>query len=168
MCLKNRIAMHEGFSPVPYIDPLVKQHPEKHGIQPTDLQVAEKILNKLKLTFGFGFTFITREEALAVLQIRINKISQRLSSVLPFYNGLTQDVKDALIEMAFQLGVEGVLEFKNMLKAIEERDWCAAYKEGLNSKWYKETPHRAIAVLKPFKDNCEQCEDCKKQRLEGL
>ncbi len=168
MCLKNRIAKHEGFSPVPYIDPLVKQHPEKHGIQPAELQVAQKILNKLKLTFGFGFTFITREEALAVLQIRINKISQRLNSVLPFYSGLEQDVKDSLIEMAYQLGVDGVLNFKNMLKAIKERDWCTAYKEGLDSEWYKETPNRAIAVLKPLKDNCEQCEDCEKQDIEGL
>ena len=160
--------MHEGFSPVPYIDPLVKQHPEKYGVRSADLQVAQKILDKLKLTFGFGFTFITREEALAVLQIRINKITQRLSAALPFFNELTQDVKDALIEMAYQLGVEGVLQFKKMLKAIEERDWCTAYQEGLNSRWYKETPNRAVAVLKPLRDNCEQCEDCEKQKIRGL
>ena len=156
MALKNIIAQHEGFSTTPYIDPLVKRNPEAHGVQSSELAIAEKILNNLKLTFGYGFTFITEEEALAILQMRIDKISNQLSNKMSFYNNLDQDIKDMLTEMSFQMGVEGVMNFQHMLEAIENEDWCKAHSEGMDSKWYKETKDRAIAVLSPLSNRCKK------------
>ena len=59
---------------------------------------------------------------------------------------LTGARRDAVINMAFQLGVSGFLGFKKMIKALDERNWNKAYEEALNSDWAKQTPERAKRV----------------------
>jgi lysozyme len=48
-----------------------------------------------------------------------------------------------LISMAYQMGVHGLLKFKKMLSAILHENWREAAKEGLDSRWAKQTPSRA-------------------------
>ena len=48
-----------------------------------------------------------------------------------------------LISMGYQLGLSGLLGFKNMLAAIENYDWQEAHDQGLDSLWAKQTPERA-------------------------
>lgn len=61
--------------------------------------------------------------------------------------GLLSDARrDAIIQMAFQLGVSGVMKFKKMLKALEVCEWSKAHKEALDSDWAKQTPARANRV----------------------
>jgi lysozyme len=63
-----------------------------------------------------------------------------------------QAVKDdparstALLSMAFQLGVEGLAEFKNSLRLIAEKQWVAAANNLLASRWAQQTPNRAHRV----------------------
>ncbi len=46
--------------------------------------------------------------------------------------------------MAFQLGVNGVANFKKMIAALIARDYAAAAREMLDSNWAKvQTPARA-------------------------
>jgi lysozyme len=45
--------------------------------------------------------------------------------------------------MVFQLGFDGVKNFKKMLTAIHAKDYVTASKEMLDSKWNKQTPKRA-------------------------
>ena len=53
----------------------------------------------------------------------------------------------ALINMAFQLGVDGLLKFKNTLTALEQKQWHEAYNHALDSKWFREdSPNRAQRV----------------------
>jgi len=154
MSLIENIKRNEGFSPTPYIDPLVNKYPERYGILANELAIIKKHLDKLKLTFGYGFTFITEEEAEAVLELRLKKITEELKKRLPIFENLPFDIEQMLIEMAYQMGVNGVLKFRKMIAAIERQDWCEAYKEGKNSRWYKQTPSRALRVLKPLKERC--------------
>lgn len=63
-----------------------------------------------------------------------------------------QAVKDdparsaALLSMAFQLGIEGLAEFKNSLQLIANKQWQAAANNLLQSLWAKQTPNRAKRV----------------------
>lgn len=54
--------------------------------------------------------------------------------------------RDAVINMCFQLGVNGVMKFKLMLNALERSDWVAAKAHALDSSWAKQTPERAERV----------------------
>jgi len=55
-------------------------------------------------------------------------------------------VQHALINMAFQLGVNGLLQFKKMWAHLDNHDYAAAADEALDSRWAKQTPSRAKRV----------------------
>lgn len=61
--------------------------------------------------------------------------------------------KLALCSIIYQMGLKGVTGFKEMLKAIDKRDWATAYKEALDSDWAREdTPARAERIANIIKD----------------
>jgi lysozyme len=47
-----------------------------------------------------------------------------------------------IICMAFQLGVNGVANFKKMIAAIEARDWSEAAMQMMDSGWHTQTSER--------------------------
>lgn len=49
-------------------------------------------------------------------------------------------------EMVYQMGSEGVSNFKNTLKFINNKDYASASTEMLDSKWAKQTPDRAVKL----------------------
>lgn len=67
---------------------------------------------------------------------------------LPWLMSLDDVRLGALINMAFQLGVGGVVQFSNMLEALRAKNWQAAHDAALNSKWAQQTPERAGRVAK--------------------
>jgi lysozyme len=48
--------------------------------------------------------------------------------------------------MAFQLGINGFLQFRMMRQALSRCDWLAARNEALDSLWARQTPNRARRV----------------------
>ena len=56
---------------------------------------------------------------------------------------INEKAEEILIEMVFQLGKNGVSEFKNMWKALSELNYVGASYEMLDSRWAKQTPNRA-------------------------
>jgi lysozyme len=67
---------------------------------------------------------------------------------IPFFRKLSDPRKAGFINMAFQLGVNGLLKFKNSLAAAELEDWETCKAELEDSKWYQEqTPKRAERVI---------------------
>jgi lysozyme len=61
----------------------------------------------------------------------------------PFWGRLDAVRKVVLVGMAFQMGVEGVFGFKQMIVAITEERWSDAAVEMLDSKWAGQSPARA-------------------------
>ena len=92
---------------------------------------------------------ISEDEAEYLLHNDVNKIATTLDSVIPWWKDLTDNRQRAVLNMSFQLGVNGLLNFKKMLAALEVGDYRKACVEGLNSKWAKEdTPRRAQRVTR--------------------
>jgi len=61
-------------------------------------------------------------------------------------NDIDEQAEEILIEMVFQLGKTGVSKFKNMWKALAEKNYIGASYEMLDSRWAKQTPNRAKAM----------------------
>ena len=59
--------------------------------------------------------------------------------------------QEIIIEMVFQLGKNGVSKFRNMWKALSEKNYIGASYEMLDSKWAKQTPNRARAMAEQMK-----------------
>ena len=60
--------------------------------------------------------------------------------------------QEIIVEMVFQLGKNGVSKFKNMWKALAEKNYIGASYEMLDSRWAKQTPNRAKAMAKTMKE----------------
>jgi lysozyme len=123
--LIDSIKANEGFESKPYPDPI-------HGWEVP--------------TFGHGLTYITEVESEMIVRNRVEKIREELGIKQPVFKTLTETRQDALIEMAYQLGIGGLMRFKKMWAAIEAKDFENAHDEALDSKWAKQTPKRAIRV----------------------
>ena len=60
-----------------------------------------------------------------------------------WYCVLDEDRKIIITSMAYQLGMTGLLKFKNMIAALEREDWTEAGLAAVDSKWYRQTKQRA-------------------------
>ena len=61
----------------------------------------------------------------------------------PWMSALDSVRFGALLNMAFQMGVDGLLGFKNTLTTIEAGRYESAAEQMLQSRWAKQTPERA-------------------------
>lgn len=64
---------------------------------------------------------------------------------LPWFIKLNDARKAVFISMAFQMGVDGLLEFKHTLAAARDERFAYAASMMLDSKWARQTPNRARA-----------------------
>lgn len=91
---------------------------------------------------------ITPEESAYLLMNRIHERERALERALPWFAQLDPARKAALLNMAYQLGANGLLGFKRALAAIRDQRWALAESELLDSTWAKQTPARARRVAR--------------------
>ena len=104
------------------------------------------------LTIGYGRLIdkrrgggISKQEALFMLDNDILRVVGQLQEKTGF-NEHPEAVQHALVNMGFQLGVNGLLGFKKMWAHLANREYEAAADEALNSRWAQQTPERAKRV----------------------
>ena len=83
------------------------------------------------------------EESEFIFRNRLKLLDAELSDRLPWISKLDPARKGVLINMAFQMGVAGLLGFKNTLAMVESGRYRDAAKGMLQSKWATQTPARA-------------------------
>ena len=101
------------------------------------------------VTIGFGTNFaqgITRHEAQYLMRGRLVAHIRGLEKAWPVFVEQPVNVQAALADMAYQLGVGGVLQFRDMLACLEAGDVQCAHDAALDSLWSDETPDRAARV----------------------
>lgn len=91
---------------------------------------------------------ITHAEADYLLDNDIAKVVQGVRSRFPWTERLDDVRRGVLVNMAFQMGIEGLAGFKNTLAMVERADYAGAAAGMLNSKWATQTPARAKRLSK--------------------
>jgi lysozyme len=103
-----------------------------------------------RLTIGVGRNLddrgITRAEALALLDNDIADFWARLLAALPWLAEAPEPVQEALLNMAFNLGVEGLLDFRQTLALIRTGDYAGAAQAMLASRWAGQVGQRAARL----------------------
>ena len=126
--LKERIKLHEGYRLEPYTDTL--------GY----------------LTGGVGHRIMPNEEVPTTKEGWMKLFDSDFQSAWKFMERfceennlrvISDDAKEVLCEMIYQMGFSGVSKFKNMIKALQNRNYKLASVEMLDSRWAKQTPNRA-------------------------
>jgi lysozyme len=90
---------------------------------------------------------ISETEGEILLNVRLEQYKKGLIKAKPFIMGLPDEKQDVLFEMAYQMGVAGVLGFKNMLAYLQKKEYAKASFAMLGSKWAKQTPKRAKELV---------------------
>lgn len=131
MSVIEDLKRHEGFRATPYLCP------------------------EGKLTVGYGINLdagITKGEADLLLRGRVEKIRNRLRELLWFWPLLNAARQDVLINMAYNLGIDGLLKFKRMLARIADKNWQGAAEEMLSSQWAVQVKGRATELMETMRD----------------
>lgn len=87
---------------------------------------------------------MTRAEAEALLRDKIVNAEATLERQMPkAWSKCNVYRRAILISMAFQMGVTGLLGFRNTIAAIERAEWPSVASGMLDSRWARQTPKRA-------------------------
>ena len=87
---------------------------------------------------------ITKEQVFYLLRHDIDRAINSLNRKIPWWKNLNEDRQYVLLDMCFQLGIDGLLGFKKMLSAMGIGDFERGAEECLDSKYAKyDTPARA-------------------------
>lgn len=83
-----------------------------------------------------------------LLRTDIDDRIEQLTRRIPWFQYLDDARKGVLLNMAFQMGVDGLLGFKNTLTMIEAGQYRLAAQGMLSSLWARQTPARAKRMAK--------------------
>lgn len=162
----NMIATQEGFSSTPYADG--KDKSVGFGFYLPALEDDEKALIK-------DVNNVTKEEGVAVLKLKVQKIGNYLEKEMQGFRNLPEEAQTAIISMGYQLGVTNLPKtWKKFTAAIKE---AGQYEEGSTeqaealakakfemlysktkdgktvlNKWAKQTKERAFEMANAVSD----------------
>ena len=83
-------------------------------------------------------------------QIFITDLNQAIDDARKFIDADTIDelAFEIVIDMAFNLGLPKLSQFKNFQQALKDKDYKRASMEMLDSKWAKQLPNRSEKLAK--------------------
>lgn len=86
---------------------------------------------------------LTELEVRELLASDLQNVKNGLDDSIAWWRGLDVVRRTVLVSMGFQLGVSGLLQFRETLKLLREGDYKQAAIQMSRSKWAKQTPARA-------------------------
>lgn len=111
-----------------------------------------------KITIGIGHNLtdlgITTEESAIILQDDVMRVAIRCGkfSWFPKLSSIRQRV---VLNMVFNLGLSGFLEFKETIACIGTEDYAGAAKNMENSQWATQVGARATRLIYMMANNAE-------------
>jgi lysozyme len=130
--LEAQLLRHEGLR--------LKVYPDTEGV----------------LTIGVGRNLqgrgITREEALYLLRNDVWDVLQAVQAAFPWAAQLTPTRQQVLCNMAFNLGLPRLKQFRKMLTACERGEYDTAARQMMNSLWAKQVGQRAVELAQMMRN----------------
>lgn len=103
-----------------------------------------------KITGGIGRNLSDRafseDEIALMLKNDIAIIERDLDSNLPWWRGMCDARQNVLANMAFNVGINRLLGFKNALSAMQNAKYDKAADELLDSDWARQVSNRAMRL----------------------
>ena len=98
-------------------------------------------------TIGVGFAIkdlhLSEEVCELILIEKLEVLQERFENRFDWFKTSPVEVRNVMLNMAYQLGFAGFCKFKKTIGYLEEAEWEKASLEMLDSKWAKQTPNRA-------------------------
>ena len=135
--LKDRVRLHEGVRTSMYLDTLGK----------ATIGIGHLIKPHERERYAEGVE-ISMDEVEELFEMDLNRAAAGAESLIKECIGhdLPPHIEEVILEMVYQLGTQGVRNFKNMWKAMRVNDWKKASEEMKDSRWHKQTPKRCESL----------------------
>lgn len=111
------------------------------------------------LTIGYGYNLdngIPQFIADALLDYKMTEASSELTKALPWSQTLDDARREALVNLVYNMGLNGLLTFRRMLIAMTNRDYAEAARELLDSRYASQVGQRANRLARQIETG--QCE----------
>lgn len=103
-----------------------------------------------KTTIGYGHNLtdkgLTDAQIMQILEDDVAEVTGALALALPWFDGLTEPRQGVIVNMAFNMGLRGLLAFEKTLGFVEAGDYEQAATEMLNSRWATQVGGRATRL----------------------
>lgn len=146
MNLESSILEHEDYKANPYLDSKkLWTFAIGRCLETNPLTGGEwkYLLDNRHLTLA-----ITEDGAQWLMEQQIQSTRGQCARMLDFWGWLDDVRRDVLVEMAFQMSIQRLVGFHDMLDAIRAKRWTAAKEAGLASKWATvDSPARAKELM---------------------
>ena len=139
----QRLCIHEGIRLEPY-----KSLAGYSAIDVGRNLAASTITEEERKVVGDWRHGITKNAAFYLLRNDIVRIEKECKKNIGFWRNLDDERQYALLDMAFNLGIKGLLQFKKMLSDMAIGNYRGAAKECLNSKYARDVGKRAERIAK--------------------
>ena len=121
---------------------LLKRIKESEGYSSTVYQCTEGYD-----TIGYGFAIkdlsLSKEVSDIILKEKITKLKKDIENKFEWVINSPDVIQDVVIEMCYQLGVNGFSKFKKTIYYLETEQYWEASIEMLDSLWSRQTPNRS-------------------------
>ncbi len=110
-------------------------------------------------TLGYGRNLnngINESEAEYLLMNDVMEASESLGEALPWTEDLDDARRHVLLNMAFNLGINGLLGFHNTLEAVRTGRYADAAAGMLDSKWAGQVGSRAVELAEQMRTGVER------------
>ena len=98
-------------------------------------------------TIGVGFAIkdlhLSEEVCELILTEKLEVLEERFEKKFDWFGTSPVEVRNVMLNMAYQLGFAGFCKFKKTIAYLQEAEWEKASEEMLDSKWAVQTPNRA-------------------------
>ena len=106
-------------------------------------------------TIGIGFAIkdlnLSEEVCELILTEKLEALEERFEKKFDWFQESPVEVRNVMLNMAYQLGFAGFCKFKKTIAYLEEAEWEKASEEMLDSRWAKQTPNRAKELSEKIK-----------------
>ena len=121
---------------------LLKQIKKHEGFRSTVYQCTEGYD-----TIGYGFAIkdlkLDEDIAELILVRKLADLVARIKEIFPWTKDAPEEIQDVVVDMCYQLGINGFSKFKKTIYLLETEQYEEASVEMLDSLWAKQTPNRA-------------------------
>lgn len=124
------------------------------------LELRTYVCTEGKLTIGYGHNLtddpvwglqrgdkISAKQAEDLLLRDIRVKARELDASIPWWRTLNEPRQGVILNMAFNMGVAGLLEFKDMLAALRQGDYETAAHEMIDSDWFGQVGVRSEELV---------------------
>ena len=92
-------------------------------------------------------TKVSSERVVEAFNADVCQVLGDCEKLYPDFYELPEEAQQIIANMMFNLGLTRLSKFRNMKKAVDERDWLKASYEMIDSAWYRQVPNRAERLV---------------------